>query len=319
MRAPGSAPKGAARALFLWGILFFPQMTREALQCLREAGRIASFVREEGAKRIVSGARIRDVCEFVDDEMTRLGGAPAFPTQSSVNHVAAHYCPSPEDETEYQEGDLAKLDLGVHVDGYVVDTALTVNVGDKPENKRHIAAAAEALEAAIGTAGPNVRINDVAAAIEVTIRSFGLNPIRNLCGHGVGRYAVHTSPSIPNVADGSTNRLVAGMVVAIEPFATDGKGVVNEEGRPEVFRHVGPPGRKGTPLLTAIQAFRGLPFARRQLSQFPRDDVDSTLKAMERAGDLQVYPPLVERGRRLVAQAEKTIFVSRDGVEVLTP
>lgn len=294
-------------------------MTREALECLREAGRIASHVRTEGARRIVDGATIREVCQYVDDEMTRMGGAPAFPTQSSVNHVAAHYCPSPEDETEYRNGDLAKLDLGVHVDGYVVDTALTVNVGNKPENQKFVDAAVEALDAAIGTAGPNVRINNVAAAIELTIRSHGLTPVRNLCGHGVGRYTVHTSPSIPNVADGSSHRLVAGMVVAIEPFATDGKGLVNEEGKAEVFRHVGPPGRKGTPVVTAIQAFRGLPFARRQLGGFSREEVDATLKALERAGDLQVYPPLVERGRRPVAQAEKTIFISKDGVEVLTP
>lgn len=294
-------------------------MTSEALQSLREAGRIASHVRREGAKRIVAGAAIRDVCEYIDDEMARMGGAPAFPTQSSVNHVAAHYCPSPDDPTEYQTGDLAKLDLGVHVDGYVVDTALTVNVGDKPEHRRFVEAAAEALDAAISTAGPNVRINNVAAAIELTIRSFGLVPVRNLCGHGVGRYTVHTSPSIPNVADGSTTRLVAGMVIAIEPFATDGKGLVNEEGRAEVFRHVGPPARKGTPVVVAIQAFRGLPFARRQLKGFPREEVDATLKALERSGDLQVYPPLVERGHRPVAQAEKTIFIAKDGVEVLTP
>jgi methionyl aminopeptidase len=294
-------------------------MTREALECLREAGRIATSVRNEGARRIVPGATIREVCQFVDDEMARMGGAPAFPTQSSVNHVAAHYCPSPEDETEYREGDLAKLDLGVHVEGYVVDTALTVNVGDKPENRKYVEAAVEALDAAIGTAGPNVRVNNVAAAIELTIRAHGLTPVRNLCGHGVGRYTVHTSPSIPNVADGSTNRLVAGMVIAIEPFATDGKGLVNEEGKAEVFRYVGAPNRKGTAILSAVQAFRGLPFARRQLADFPRDDVDATLKTLERSGDLQVYPPLVERGRRPVAQAEKTIFISKDGVEVLTP
>ena len=294
-------------------------MTREALECLREAGRIASQVRRDGAARIVPGATIRDVCQFVDDEMTRLGGLPAFPTQSSVNHVAAHYCPSPEDETAYQQGDLAKLDLGVHVDGYVVDTALTVNVGGVPERQKFVDAAVDALDAAISTAGPNVRINNVAAAIELTIRSHGLTPVRNLCGHGVGRYTVHTSPSIPNVADGSTTRLVAGMVVAIEPFATDGKGLITEEGKAEVFRHVGPPNRKGNALITAIQAFRGLPFARRQLSEFARAEVDATLKSLERAGDLQVYPPLVERGRRPVAQAEKTIFISKDGVEVLTP
>ncbi len=80
----------------------------------------------------MEGASLREVCQAVDDEIVRLGGQPAFPTQSSRNEIAAHYCPSPEDETRYADGDLAKLDVGVHLDGYVVDTATTVNVGDRP-------------------------------------------------------------------------------------------------------------------------------------------------------------------------------------------
>lgn len=295
-------------------------MTDDALECLRAAGRIASQVRGAGAARIVAGARVRDVCQFADEEMVRLGGLPAFPTQSSINHVAAHYCPSPDDETTYRDGDLAKLDLGVHVDGWVVDTALTVNVGDLPQNRRYVDAARAALDAAIRAASPDVRINDVSAAMELTIRSFGLTPVRNLCGHGVGRYTVHTTPSIPSIADGSKSRLVHGMVVAIEPFATDGRGLVSEDGRAEVFRYVGSGAARGdAQVLNAIQAFRGLPFARRQLASLPRADVEATLKAMDRAGDIMSYPPLVERGGRPVAQAEKTLYVSRNGIEVLTP
>jgi methionyl aminopeptidase len=254
------------------------------LESLREAGRVAAVAREKGARLIVPGAALRDVCEAVEDEITRRGGGLAFPAQSSRNEIAAHYCASPEDDTLYQSGDLAKLDIGVHVDGWVVDTALTVNVGS-------------------------------------TVRRFGLRPMQNLCGHGVARWTVHCPPAIPNVVDGASDRLAADAVVAVEPFATDGGGEVIERGTAEVFR-LDPrraAGAAGVPeVLAAIRAFNGLPFARRQLSRFPRAAVEETLRALRSAGQLGAYPPLVEAQQRKVAQAEHTLYLGPDGVEVLT-
>ena len=88
-----------------------------SLDALRAAGRIAAEARREGESLIVAGAAVRDVCEAVERAIERRGGGLAFPVQSSRNSIAAHYCPSPEDETLYEDGDLAKLDVGVHVDG----------------------------------------------------------------------------------------------------------------------------------------------------------------------------------------------------------
>src|SRR5712692_4630949 len=117
----------------------------EVVDCLRQAGRVASDVRDAGARLIVANARVRDVCVAVEEEIARRGAGCAFPVQSSRNDVAAHYCPSPAEETRYAEGDLAKLDIGVHVDGWVVDTAVTVNVGDLPRHRRFVDAARAAL------------------------------------------------------------------------------------------------------------------------------------------------------------------------------
>lgn len=291
------------------------------LESLREAGRVAAVAREKGARLIVPGAAVRDVCEAVEDEITRRGGGLAFPAQSSRNEIAAHYCSSPEDETVYQSGDLAKLDLGVHVDGWVVDTALTVNVGDRPENRPFVEAAREALESAIATAGPGVPVRKVSQAIESTVRRYGLRPMQNLCGHGVSRWTVHCPPAIPNVVDGTSERLLADAVLAVEPFATDGAGEVVERGAAEVFR-LDPrraTGGAGVPeVVAAIRAFNGLPFARRQLARFPRAAVEETLRALRAAGQLGAYPPLVEAQQRKVAQAEHTLYLGPDGVEVLT-
>jgi methionyl aminopeptidase len=290
------------------------------LDKLREAGRIAAQAREAGARLIVPGAALREVSEAVEHEITRRGGGLAFPVQSSRNEIAAHYCASPEDPTVYVEGDLAKLDLGVHVDGWVVDTALTVNVGDREENRPFVEAARAALESAIAAAGPGVAVRRVSQAIEATLGKHGMRPMQNLCGHGVSRWTVHCPPAIPNAADTSVERLEEDAVVAVEPFATDGEGEVMERGPAEVFRL--DPRRAATAgephVLAAIRRFNGLPFARRQLAALPRPAVEETLRALRAAGQLAVYPPLVEARQRKVAQAEHTLYLGAGGVEVLT-
>lgn len=296
-------------------------MSPEALGALREAGRIAAAARDLGARLIVAGARVRDVCDSVEDEIRRRGAQAAFPVQSSRNHVAAHYCPSPEDESAYAPGDLAKLDVGVHVDGYVVDTATTVSLGNGQENRALVDAAGAALEAAIAAAGPGVLIREVSTAIYSTLRSRGAQPMRTLCGHHLGRWVVHSPPPIPNVPEDSGERLEAGAVLAIEPFATLGPGLAAEEGPAEVFRLLGEKvdgdGVDGE-LLAALLDRRGLPFSRRDFARFPRPRVEAALTSLARSGALAAYAPLVETAKSPVAQAEHTLYIGPDGVEVLT-
>jgi methionyl aminopeptidase len=297
-------------------------MTEETLKCLREAGRIAAAARLLATREAHSGALLREVCGRIEQEIDRRGGGLAFPVQSSVNQVAAHYCPSPEDATTLAPGDLAKLDIGVHIDGWVVDTAVTVNVEDAPENRPLVEAAGAALVAAIAVARPGVLIHELSSRIESTIRSFGLRPLRNLCGHGVARWTVHCPPPIPNIADISDDVLAEGAVLAVEPFATDGMGLVTESGAAQVFR-LDPRQDDGAPgshpqVLAAIRALRGLPFARRQLAAFDRLALEETLALLHREGRLTAYAPLVERTGRRVAQAEHTIYLGSEGVEILT-
>lgn len=300
------------------------EFSLDVLETLKEAGRIAARARDLGARRIVAGARVRDVCVAVEDEIHRRGGRLAFPVQSSRNHVAAHYCPSPDDETVYAEGDVAKLDVGVHLDGWVVDTAVTVNVGGREENRALVRAAEEALRAAVAALAPGVEVRAVSWAIQRAITSLGLRPVRNLCGHGVGRWTVHCAPPIPNVPDTAPARLPLHAVVAIEPFATDGAGLVREEGRPEVFRLLperddGAAGADvDAALLAAVRALRGLPFARRQLAALPAAVVERGLAALLAQGRLAAYPPLADPAGRRVAQAEHTVYLGPDGAVVLT-
>jgi len=299
------------------------RLSQAALSCLREAGRVAAAARELGRRQIVAGASVRETVERVEAEIRRRGGELAFPVQASRNEYAAHYCPSPEDASVFGAGDLAKLDLGVHVDGWVVDTATTVIVEGPSKDQTMVTAVETALEAALEVAGPGVPLRRLSAVIESVIRRHGLEPMHNLCGHGVARFTVHCPPAIANLVlpDTEPGSLALGQVVAIEPFASAGVGLVREVGPAEVFRlgsEVTGDVDADPHVLDSIRAFRGLPFARRHLLSHPRETVEATLSALLKDGALFAYSPLVDTQRRLVSQAEHTVAINEDGVEVLT-
>lgn len=164
-------------------------------------------------------------------------------------------------------------------------------------------------------------VGEIGAAIERTINAAGLEPVRNLTGHGLGRYRVHTPPQIPNYGESTGGRLEKGSTIAIEPFACNGRGFIRERGKAEVFMMVRPP-RKARGLdrdvLRAIDSWRGLPIARRYFRELDQEAVEATLKKLARQGSLMRYPPLVEEAGVMVAQTEHTIHLGEHGVEVLT-
>jgi methionyl aminopeptidase len=292
-----------------------------ALDCFRRAARIARESREWAAANIKPGVQIRTILESVEDQIREAGGAPGFPAQSSRNSIAAHFCTSPEDEETYEEGDCVKVDLGVHVDGYVADTATTVDLSLDGRWKTLIRSSADALAAAIATVEIGINVSKIGAAVERTITAAGFQPVRNLTGHGLGRWKVHTPPQIPNYAEHGGGHLEEGMVFAIEPFACNGRGFIRERGKAEVFMMVRPPRKaKGLhkEILKAIESWRGLPIARRYFREFEPEDVDDTFRKLGRQGSLMRYPPLVEEEGVMVAQTEHTMYLGSDGVEVLT-
>lgn len=296
-------------------------MDVHALDCYRKAGRIAKECRDWAAATIKPGVEVRFILETIEDMIRARGGAPGFPAQSSRNNIAAHYCSSPEDTLLYEEGDCVKVDLGVHVEGYVADTATTVDLSSDGRWKRLIKASHDALAAAIATVGDGVPVGHIGAAIERTIVGAGFQPVRNLTGHGLGRWKVHTPPQIPNYGENGGGALKSGMVFAIEPFACTGKGMIRERGKTEVFMLVRPP-RKATGLdktvLREIDAWHGLPIARRYFQHLDRNALEDTFTKLARQGSLVRYPPLVEEEGVMVAQTEHSIFLGSDGAEVLT-
>lgn len=298
-----------------------PPVDAYALECQRRAGRIASECREWARDAIRPGVEIRHVLESIEAKIRAADAAPAFPAQSSRNDVAAHYCSSPVDGTIYQEGDCVKVDLGVHVDGYICDTATTVDLSEDGRWTPLIKASADALNAAMMVLEDGVLVGDVGATIERTILAAGFNPVRNLTGHGLARWKVHTAPQIPNQAEPGGQRIRAGTTFAIEPFACTGEGFIREQGKAEVFMMMRPPRKaKGLDrdILNAIDAWRGLPIARRYFNDFDPKKVDETLSKLARQGVLVRFPPLVEEPGVMVSQTEHSFYLGESGLEVLT-
>lgn len=292
---------------------------RVDLDKYREAGRIAATARRQAIAAVQPGVRYVDILDGIEDYIRSQGAAIAFPAQVSVNGIAAHDCCDHDDPRTFAEGDVAKVDLGVHVDGCIADTAATQDLGD---NAALLEASRQALEAAIALVKPGRAIREIGAAIQGTMKSLGFKPVANLTGHGIAPYTIHCSPSIPNVPDGTRGELKEGMMICIEPFATTGSGAVTEAGKAEVFgakRKLKTPRQADSAVIDQIAARKGLPFCRRELvREHGKPAVEKSLKALIRAGSVFEYPPLVERVPCMVAQFEHTMYVGADGAEVMT-
>lgn len=286
----------------------------DILEKYREAGRILKIVRTEAADMVKVGNSLLEVADFVEKKTIELGGRPAFPCNISRNQEAAHATPKAGDKDVFGK-DIVKLDLGVHVDGYIADSAVTVDLSG---NSDLVKASEDALAAAIDLMKPGISTGEIGAAIEESIRSYGLSPILNLTGHGLSQYEAHDNPSVPNRHIEGGFILKEGDVLAIEPFATNGTGLVHDGSWAEIYSLI-----KKKPVrlpavrnvLKQVEEYRELPFAKRWLNS---DKLEYSLIQLERAGIIHAYPVLIEIAGGLVSQAEHTVIITRDGCEVTT-
>ncbi len=279
-----------------------------------EAGKIGKEARELGKELIREGVSYYEVAEKIERYIRDAGAKPAFPVNLSANYEAAHYSPVKGDNRYFRRGDLIKLDLGAHVDGYISDTAVTVEVGTNKWESL-IEASAEALNNAIKSIRPGITTREIGKVVEETLGFYGYNPIRNLTGHGLGRYDLHHGLVIPNYDDGSKDKILPGMAFAIEPFATNGKGYVHEGkgGNIYIFRKWN--NLKGA-YAQMFEEFKTLPFAARWCTKY--ENYESLLKKGAFLGILYHFPILHERKKFMVAQTEHTILLTEDSVIVTT-
>jgi len=295
----------------------------DVFQKYRRAGKIAAEVREEVKRTLREGTPIIDVCERTESMVRRKGGKPAFPCNVSVNEIAAHYTSPPDDRRTIPEDSLVKVDIGVHVDGYIADTAVTVCFN--PEYENLVGAAEEALEKAVEILRPGLSMSRFGSTIQKTIRTLGFKPVSNLTGHQIGRYLIHAGKSLPNVSHLSTARVSEGEVYGVEPFTTIVNAVGKVKGGSEahIFRllkHKSLRNPYAKQLLSYIRKnFRTLPFTERWLQGcVPDDRYKDAFSELLSSKSLMSYPVFIEASGKPVAQAEHTVLVVRDGCIVLT-
>lgn len=294
-------------------------MDQEILDKYLKAGKIAKECLQYGASLIKPGIAVLEVCDKVEEKILAMGGRIAFPAQISINEIAAHFCPAEDDTTVFQQGDVACIDIGVHIDGFVADTATTVDLGD---NKELVQASREALNSVLEVIKPGITLSEVGTRIHKAISARGFSPVKNLSGHGLDHYIVHTSPSIPNFDTSNNSLLEEGMVFAIEPFASAGAGKIFESSNPTVFMMIQKkPVRSpyARALLKDIESYNGLPFTERWLTR--KHGLAKTrfgLKELVKYDVIKEYPPLIDVDRGLVSQAEHSILLDKGKAIIYT-
>ncbi|HSV42146.1 MAG TPA: type II methionyl aminopeptidase [Methanomassiliicoccales archaeon] len=295
-------------------------MDEAILESVRKAGAIAREARNLGAEMVDQGVTLTSVAEEVEALIIRKGAKPAFPTNISINEVAAHFTPNLNDKQTFQPGDVVKVDVGAHVDGYIGDTAMTVEVRTK-NWQGLIESSRRALNMAVEMVGEATPVSVIGGTVKRSILESGYRPVVNLNGHEMKQYNLHAGLSIPNFDDDSLARIRSGMIIAVEPFATNGQGhVVNS--RPgniyRVLRERPIRDDKARALFTHLQEnFSSLPFCERWCEHLDPQAVHS-LKVLLRHGLISSYPILKEVNGSFVSQAEHTMVVVNGRCEVTT-
>jgi len=297
-----------------------------------KSGKIVSKVRQMAADHIDADMKILELVNFVESNIIKLGGEIAFPCNISINEITAHYSSPPGDESIIKNGDLVKIDLGAHVNGYIADSAVTVLVGDADTvlseeeielNLNMIETAKEALESAISTIKEGVELGKIGTAIEETINSKGFNSVSNLSGHSMDQYNLHSAISVPNIKEKNDHKIVEGDVLAIEPFATNGLGYVDDLKDAYIFKFIRDrPIRmiQAKKLLENIAKNYGkLQFSPRWLvNQTNAKQLNMSMRQLISSRAIYPYHVLKETSNARVAQAEHTVIVESDGCEVIT-
>lgn len=294
-------------------------MENDVLEKYIKAGEIAAQVLNFAKNIVKEEMLVVELAESIEKKIFELGAKPAFPVNISLNDLAAHYHPALNDKLAIKEEDYVKIDIGVHVDGYIGDTAATVRLAGKD---RLIECSEKMLDNAIKIIRPGVTIGEIGETIENISKEFGFNPIRNLTGHSLDRFDVHAGMTIPNIKNDSKYQLREDEIYAIEPFCTTGNGLVKESGSALIFRWIVD---RPTRMIEARKImemardkYERLPFAKRWIQkEISPLKVELALKELLAVNALYGYQPLREVSNKPVAQSEHSIIV-KDKPIILT-
>lgn len=295
-------------------------MDSSIVEDYQKAAQIHNACMKKARDMAAPGITLLTLAEEIEGIIESKGAKPGFPPNLSLNDVAAHYTPSSGDKTKIADGDVLKVDIGVQVNGYLIDSAMTLNFSKDKKMKDLCDATKEALEAALKEVKEGMKVGDIGKIVEDKIKEFGMKPIQNLSGHGVDRYTAHCAPSIPNIATSDLRKLEEGKAYAIEPFASTGEGWVKEGSMAEIFE-IGESMmvRNATArkmLEFIIEEYEGFPFAERYLDKMGLSDFQrkTSLRELLSKKCLISHPVLLEEKGSFVSQHESTILINNHKV-----
>lgn len=299
---------------------------KNKIESLNKAGSIAKEVKEFIKPQLKVGTNIFNLIEKAETKIVDLGGNCAFPINVSLNNIAAHYTsPIKDDELAIKDGDIVKIDLGVHIDGYIVDTAFTVSFNDEKTLENIIQATEVALEAVKMMVKPKINTRELGKKIEDIVKGFNYNPIKELGGHQIERWTVHGKKQLPELGTQSGDIMEEGEVFAIEIFASSGEGSIHNTNYSYIYELNPYAGRVPLRRKTSKQIlgyinkhYKTLPFAERWLAKDFRLGVAFGLQELVQQGKVQAHYVLAEQKGEFVAQSEQTILITEDGFKQLT-
>ena len=296
-------------------------MDKEEKEKILQAGKILSQVKKYAREIIKPGEYLNEIANKIEDKIHELGGRVAFPTNLSIDKIAAHYTPSYDDENTARG--LLKVDIGVHVDGYIADSAFSLDLEEKgskesEQNQNLINSANAALESAGSTLAAGVELREIGRVVEKTMKEYDTTPITNLTGHEIEQYDLHAGLAIPNYDNESSEKITLGLY-AIEPFATEknASGKVKEGKLSGIYILTDdkkPRSQTARQVLDfIIEEYYTLPFCSRQIVRVLGTRALIGLRELERNGNLHHFPQLIESSGQKVAQAEHTFLVEEQG------
>ena len=295
-------------------------MEKSVIDKIIRAGKIAQEIRRYARSVITSGKPLIEIANLVDAKILELGAKPAFPLNLSINEVAAHFTPSVVDK--FIAHGLLKVDIGVQIDGYIADTAFSVDLDNSEENKKLIEASESAVSVSVAEFTIGKRLTEIGAVIGKTISDKGFQTITNLSGHSIERFVIHAGWTVPNYNSGQTDVLEEGLY-ATEPFVTNGHGRVRDGAPSGIYRIDSDSGAVRDRFAREVLAwiadeYQTLPFASRWIHAKFGSRGLLALRQLEQAGVLYQYPQLVEVSGAKVAQAEHTVLLTEDGKKYIT-
>jgi methionyl aminopeptidase len=285
------------------------------------AGKIASETVSFAKKFIKPGMKLIEIAEKIEGKIVELGGGLGFPVNLSLNEVAAHYTPSSNDETK-AEG-ILKVDLGVEVEGFIADTAFSLDLTEDKRYSEMLKLNEDILKETLKIIKQGTEVGEIGNSIYGKIEEYNkknstkYSVITNLSGHSLDENEIHAGLTIPNYRNNNKNEL-DDIAIAIEPFLTTGAGEIYEGKESEIFMlesDLQVRDSDARKILKFVKEnYKTRPFCKRWLEKQKFTKLDFTLKTLSQQGIFHNFPVLIEKSKMPVSQFEHTVIIDEDAV-----